>query len=72
MKDREFRKLKAGTAAGSPGGVWPGWGWRWPAVWPLARAGGRGETNSQAGQVVTAYLDYQEVNYSFHELGPCR
>lgn len=30
---------------------------------------GAGETNSQVGQVVTAYLDYQEVNYSYMNWG---
>ncbi|MGD0262299.1 MAG: hypothetical protein ABSD29_21235 [Verrucomicrobiota bacterium] len=62
MKDREFRKLKAGTARTSLA-MFGLLGLALAAVVPV-RAQEAGATNALSGPVVTAYLDYQDANYS--------
>jgi hypothetical protein len=66
MKDREFRKLKAGTARAALAMV---------SVLGLAFAAAVSvcaqeapATSSPPGQVVTAYLDYQDAGYSYMNL----
>jgi hypothetical protein len=67
MKDREFRKLKGGTARAALAVC--GWlGLMWAVVGPV-RAQETGGTNGQSGRVVSADLDYREVNYSFVSWG---
>jgi len=66
MKDREFRTLAVGTAKAAL--VLAGLlGLASGAASSLRAqdAGAGAGMNSQSGQVVTAYLDYREVNYSF-------
>ena len=63
MKDREFRKLKAGTARAALLGL------ALVAVVLTRAQEAAGGTNSPVGQVVTADLNYQDVSFSFESWG---
>ena len=68
MKDRELRKVKAGMAAAARMAISLA-GLALACGGPVRAQEAGGETNSQAGQVVTAYLDYRAVDYSFVNWG---
>ena len=63
MKDREFRQFRAGTARAALG-VFGVFGLTLAAVVSLCAQEAQ-PANPPSGQVVTAYLDYQDASYSF-------
>ncbi len=67
MRNREFRRLAAGAARAAL--VLGLLGLVVLAVGPLSAEEAAGEKNSAGGEVVTANLDYREVNYSFINWG---